>query len=117
MESKGLIPNFVRSCAGNAGFGAISVCPQVRLVQKKDTGHVYAMKILRKADMLEKEQVSNTLSRNCAMDASGRSLCCVQGRNRHLCFGLIAENSEVFYLFFYRGNKSEKSLNSQGFVL
>lgn len=32
-------------------------CLQVRLVQKKDTGHVYAMKILRKADMLEKEQV------------------------------------------------------------
>lgn len=31
---------------------------QVRLVQKKDTGHVYAMKILRKADMLEKEQVA-----------------------------------------------------------
>uniref|UniRef100_A0A8P0T186 Protein kinase domain-containing protein n=2 Tax=Canis lupus familiaris TaxID=9615 RepID=A0A8P0T186_CANLF len=30
---------------------------EVRLVQKKDTGHVYAMKILRKADMLEKEQV------------------------------------------------------------
>ena len=30
---------------------------QVRLVQKKDTGHVYAMKILRKGDMLEKEQV------------------------------------------------------------
>lgn len=29
----------------------------MRLVQKKDTGHVYAMKILRKADMLEKEQV------------------------------------------------------------
>lgn len=33
-------------------------CPQVRLVQKKDTGHVYAMKILRKADMLQKEQVT-----------------------------------------------------------
>lgn len=32
---------------------------QVRLVQKKDTGHVYAMKILRKADMLEKEQVAH----------------------------------------------------------
>ncbi|KOX77813.1 Serine/threonine-protein kinase tricorner [Melipona quadrifasciata] len=31
----------------------------VRLVQKKDTGHVYAMKILRKADMLEKEQVAH----------------------------------------------------------
>lgn len=36
---------------------SIVVCLQVRLVQKKDTGHVYAMKILRKADMLEKEQV------------------------------------------------------------
>ena len=35
---------------------------QVRLVQKKDTGHIYAMKILRKADMLEKEQVCTTLS-------------------------------------------------------
>ena len=30
----------------------------MRLVQKHDTGHVYAMKILRKADMLEKEQVT-----------------------------------------------------------
>lgn len=29
------------------------------MVQKKDTGHVYAMKILRKADMLEKEQVAH----------------------------------------------------------
>lgn len=36
---------------GRGAFG------EVRLVQKKDTGHVYAMKILRKADMLEKEQV------------------------------------------------------------
>lgn len=33
----------------------------MRLVQKKDTGHVYAMKILRKADMLEKEQVRASL--------------------------------------------------------
>lgn len=31
----------------------------MRLVQKKDTGHIYAMKILRKADMLEKEQVAH----------------------------------------------------------
>ena len=31
----------------------------MRLVQKKDTGHVYAMKILRKKDMLEKEQVAH----------------------------------------------------------
>lgn len=30
---------------------------QIRLVQKIDTGHIYAMKILRKSEMLEKEQV------------------------------------------------------------
>ena len=29
------------------------------MVQKKDTGHVYAMKILRKSDMLAKEQVAH----------------------------------------------------------
>lgn len=38
---------------GRGAFG------EVRLVQKKDTGHVFAMKILRKADMLEKEQVAH----------------------------------------------------------
>ncbi|CAJ0920047.1 unnamed protein product [Ranitomeya imitator] len=38
------------------GRGALG---EVRLVQKKDTGHIYAMKILRKADMLEKEQVAH----------------------------------------------------------
>ncbi|XP_076311941.1 serine/threonine-protein kinase tricornered-like isoform X4 [Tachypleus tridentatus] len=38
---------------GRGAFG------EVRLVQKKDTGHVYAMKILRKQDMLEKEQVAH----------------------------------------------------------
>lgn len=32
---------------------------QVRLTQKIDTGHVYAMKILRKADMVEKEQIAH----------------------------------------------------------
>ena len=32
---------------------------QVRLVQKIDTGHIYAMKIMRKVDMLEKEQVAH----------------------------------------------------------
>lgn len=30
---------------------------EVRLVQKLVTGHVYAMKILRKADMVEKKQL------------------------------------------------------------
>jgi serine/threonine kinase 38 len=38
---------------GKGAFG------EVRLVQKVDTGHIYAMKILRKADMVEKEQVSS----------------------------------------------------------
>jgi serine/threonine kinase 38 len=38
---------------GRGAFG------EVRLVQKKDTGHVYAMKVLRKAEMLEKEQVAH----------------------------------------------------------
>ncbi|CAG0882956.1 unnamed protein product [Darwinula stevensoni] len=38
---------------GRGAFG------EVRLVQKKDTGHVYAMKILRKSSMLEKEQVAH----------------------------------------------------------
>ena len=37
---------------GKGAFG------EVRLVQKVDTGHIYAMKILRKADMVEKEQVN-----------------------------------------------------------
>jgi len=32
------------------------------LVQKKDTGHVYAMKILRKKEMLDKEQVGENLN-------------------------------------------------------
>jgi len=38
---------------GKGAFG------EVRLVQKVDTGHIYAMKILRKADMVEKEQVAH----------------------------------------------------------
>ncbi|XP_072046813.1 serine/threonine-protein kinase tricornered-like, partial [Amphiura filiformis] len=38
---------------GRGAFG------EVRLVQKKDTGHIYAMKILRKADMHAKEQVAH----------------------------------------------------------
>uniref|UniRef100_A0A915IE39 Serine/threonine-protein kinase tricornered n=1 Tax=Romanomermis culicivorax TaxID=13658 RepID=A0A915IE39_ROMCU len=38
---------------GRGAFG------EVRLVQKVDTGVVYAMKILRKIDMLEKEQVAH----------------------------------------------------------
>ena len=40
-------------------------------MQKKDTGHVYAMKILRKADMLEKEQVrQNSVWQDAAAAAS-----------------------------------------------
>lgn len=40
---------------GRGAFG------EVRLVQKIDTGHIYAMKILRKAEMLEKEQTAHGL--------------------------------------------------------
>merc|ERR1712141_463824 len=38
---------------GRGAFG------EVRLVQKIDTGHVYAMKILRKTDMVAKEQLAH----------------------------------------------------------
>ena len=46
-------------CLKIIGRGAFG---EVALVQKLDTGHVYAMKILRKSDMLEKEQVNDGLS-------------------------------------------------------
>lgn len=53
-----------RSRIGKEDFDSLKVVGrgafgEVRLVQKHDTGHVYAMKILRKADMLEKEQVAH----------------------------------------------------------
>eukprot|EP00092_Neocalanus_flemingeri_P014220 GFUD01015340.1.p1 GENE.GFUD01015340.1~~GFUD01015340.1.p1 ORF type:complete len:529 (+),score=110.10 GFUD01015340.1:317-1903(+) len=53
-----------RSRLGVDDFEAIKVIGkgafgEVRLVQKIDTGHVYAMKILRKSDMVEKEQVAH----------------------------------------------------------
>jgi len=38
---------------GKGAFG------EVRLVQKIDNGHVYAMKVLRKSEMVEKEQVAH----------------------------------------------------------
>ena len=38
---------------GRGAFG------EVRLVQKKDTGHIYAMKILRKRDMIKKDQIAH----------------------------------------------------------
>lgn len=43
-------------CLKIIGRGAFG---EVALVQKLDTGHVYAMKILRKSDMLEKEQIAH----------------------------------------------------------
>lgn len=43
-------------CIKTIGRGAFG---EVKLVQKKDTGQIYAMKILRKADMLEKDQVAH----------------------------------------------------------
>ncbi|RXM99809.1 Serine/threonine-protein kinase 38-like [Acipenser ruthenus] len=51
---------------GRGAFG------EVRLVQKKDTGHIYAMKILRKADMLEKEQIAHIRAeRDMLVEADG----------------------------------------------
>uniref|UniRef100_A0A452T9L8 non-specific serine/threonine protein kinase n=1 Tax=Ursus maritimus TaxID=29073 RepID=A0A452T9L8_URSMA len=51
---------------GRGAFG------EVRLVQKKDTGHIYAMKILRKADMLAKEQVAHIRAeRDILVEADG----------------------------------------------
>eukprot|EP00069_Balaena_mysticetus_P020642 bmy_12997T0 len=51
---------------GRGAFG------EVRLVQKKDTGHIYAMKILRKSDMLEKEQVAHIRAeRDILVEADG----------------------------------------------
>ena len=38
---------------GRGAFG------EVRLVQKRDTGHIYALKMLRKSDMVQKEQVAH----------------------------------------------------------
>lgn len=35
----------------------IDVCIKVRLVQKTDTGKIYAMKTLKKEEMLKKDQV------------------------------------------------------------
>jgi serine/threonine kinase 38 len=40
-------------------FFLIKTFVKVRLVQKRDTGHIYAMKILRKEDMLVREQVAH----------------------------------------------------------
>lgn len=40
-------------------------------MQKKDTGHIYAMKILRKADMLEKEQVQVSRASGWGAERSG----------------------------------------------
>ena len=53
-----------RSKLGAADFEAIKVIGkgafgEVRLVQKVDTGHIYAMKVLRKSDMVEKEQLAH----------------------------------------------------------
>ncbi|KAI2642967.1 Serine/threonine-protein kinase 38 [Labeo rohita] len=63
MDEEGL-PDEERTRLGLDDFESLKVIGrgafgEVRLVQKKDTGHVYAMKILRKADMLQKEQVGH----------------------------------------------------------
>uniref|UniRef100_A0A8C1QQ04 non-specific serine/threonine protein kinase n=1 Tax=Cyprinus carpio TaxID=7962 RepID=A0A8C1QQ04_CYPCA len=64
---------------GRGAFG------EVRLVQKKDTGHIYAMKILRKSDMLEKEQVAHIRAeRDILVEADGAWVAIVQYETEHL---------------------------------
>ena len=53
-----------RSCLGKDDFKSLKVIGrgafgEVRLVQKHDTGHVYAMKILRKTDMVQRDQIAH----------------------------------------------------------
>jgi len=50
MHCKDFLPLRV---IGKGAFG------EVRLVQKVDTGHVYAMKVLKKMDMVDKDQVAH----------------------------------------------------------
>eukprot|EP00730_Choanoeca_flexa_P014251 TRINITY_DN6161_c0_g1_i3.p1 TRINITY_DN6161_c0_g1~~TRINITY_DN6161_c0_g1_i3.p1 ORF type:complete len:272 (+),score=45.85 TRINITY_DN6161_c0_g1_i3:35-817(+) len=53
-RSKITIRDFdLRKTIGRGAFG------EVKLAQKRDDGHIYAIKILRKADMLAKEQVAH----------------------------------------------------------
>ena len=40
-------------------FKALFTYFPLRLVQKIDTGHIYAMKVLRKKDMVEKDQLAH----------------------------------------------------------
>ena len=54
------------------------------MVQKIDTGHVYAMKILRKADMVEKEQLAHVRAER---DVS------------NLCYHLSLVTIKIFTLF------------------
>ena len=59
-----IIKNNIRSILASLNYtysviNCIILSFQVRLVQKIDTGHVYAMKILRKTDMVAKEQLAH----------------------------------------------------------
>ncbi|KAG7270809.1 hypothetical protein CRUP_037143 [Coryphaenoides rupestris] len=77
---------------GRGAFG------EVRLVQKKDTGHIYAMKILRKADMLEKEQVAHIRAeRDILVEADGAWVGHVKLSDFGLCTGLKKAHRTEFY--------------------
>ena len=65
---------------------------EVRLVQKKDTGHVYAMKILRKADMLEKEQVGHIRGKG---DILGEAVVQIPIKFCPMCFLQSCAKAEV----------------------
>jgi protein-serine/threonine kinase len=50
----------------------------VRLVQKKDTGRIFAMKSLKKADMMKKEQLAHVKAERDLMAESSSSPWVVQ---------------------------------------
>uniref|UniRef100_A0A8C1L5R8 non-specific serine/threonine protein kinase n=1 Tax=Cyprinus carpio TaxID=7962 RepID=A0A8C1L5R8_CYPCA len=75
---------------GRGAFG------EVRLVQKKDTGHIYAMKILRKSDMLEKEQVAHIRAeRDILVEADGAWVAIVQYETEHLITYCLYDLSHI----------------------
>uniref|UniRef100_A0A8C0VBI9 non-specific serine/threonine protein kinase n=1 Tax=Cyanistes caeruleus TaxID=156563 RepID=A0A8C0VBI9_CYACU len=61
-----------RTRLGLDDFESLKVIGRGAFGEKKDTGHIYAMKILRKADMLEKEQVAHIRAeRDILVEADG----------------------------------------------
>ncbi|VDN24469.1 unnamed protein product [Gongylonema pulchrum] len=71
---------------------------QVRLVQKVDTGHVYAMKILRKTEMLEKEQTAHVRAERDILSEAD----CEWGHLKLSDFGLCTGLKKAHRTEYYR---------------